>query len=74
MELKLTPGDLDAINAETSEMTTGEKLQKVLQYWLNTGTATWKQLIESLKQKHIGQSETAKNIAKNHSTQGVLCI
>ena len=66
LQLKLSPGTLDAIDADNKFSL--EKCSKMLQKWLETGKVrTWRALAEALGSKVVAREDLKTNILKKYN-------
>ena len=64
IELNLAPGTLDAIQLMSGNP--GFWLEKVLTEWLNNETATWRELVDTLKSVPVGEKNLAKQLEEKY--------
>ncbi len=73
LELRLTPGTLDAIEQDKSN--TSNRLEAVLLHWLRvTRGATWKQVIDALRSALIGEIQLAEKLELKYCSPGNFFI
>ena len=66
LELDLAPGTLDAIERERPQL--DDRLERVLHEWLNSGSATWRQLVEVLESYIVNENNLAGKLRERYST------
>ena len=66
LELDLAPGTLDAIEQES--LKPDNRLERVLHEWLNSGSATWRQLVEALESHTVNEKSLARKLRERHLT------
>ena len=64
IELNLVPGTLDAI--QLMSLDPADWLEKVLTEWLNKETATWRELVDTLKSVPVGETKLAKQLEQQY--------
>ena len=69
-ELDITPGTLDAIEQEYSKPE--DRLYRVLQDWLNKGLASWRQLVQALWSKQVGDRKLARELEEKFCQTGMF--
>ena len=67
MELGLTEGDIDIIEADQRDV--GSKFQDVLREWMYTGTAKTDQLIDALRSPTVKRDDIADKILNTDNEQ-----
>ena len=71
LELRLTPGTLEAIEQEKSK--TSNRLEAVLLDWLRvTRGASWKQVIDALRSALVGEIQLAEKLELKYCPPGNL--
>ena len=64
IELNLTPGTLDAIRQMESDP--AERLERVLLEWMNKGSATWRELVDTLYSVPVGETKLAELLEQKY--------
>ena len=73
LELRLTPGTLEAIEQEKSK--TSNRLEAVLLDWLRvTRGASWKQVIDALRSALVGEIQLAEKLELKYCPPGNFYI
>ena len=67
IELDVTSGTLNAI-----EKITSEQLERLLIDWINTGKATWRELVTALYSVPVGETQLARKLEQLHLSESRL--
>ena len=70
IELDVTSGTLDAIKEMTSDP--AEQLKQLLIGWINTGKATWRELVTALYSVPVGETQLARKLEQNHLSEKLV--
>ena len=62
--LKLPSYELDRINLDGRNES--DRLQKIVSLWLNSGTASWRALVQALLDPLMNKEELARRISEEH--------